>query len=135
MVGLGLRLKMECFSVGGYSEDCIGLPRMTSGCYSSREKRRDEACFKFVRRCTRWSRIGKSRSSNDRNGRRSWKGKGGRPLRRLHWLASESLWVIVHIEAETLTRDPYYRRPWQDSPTGAGSVESGGSGPATPSQS
>ena len=29
---LGLRLKMECFSVGDRSGDCIGLPRVASGC-------------------------------------------------------------------------------------------------------
>ncbi len=42
-------------------------------------------------------------------------GKGG-PLQRLHWLISSGPGGIVHIEAETLTRDPYYRHPCQDAP-------------------
>ncbi len=42
------------------------------------------------------------------------RGKGGRLLRRLHWLASEGLWVIIHIESETLMRDPYYHHPQQE---------------------
>ena len=60
--------------------------------------------------------------------------EGGRPLRRLHWLASGDLCLSSSIKAETLTRDPYYRHFWQDASTGAGTVESGGSRPAISSQ-
>ena len=119
---------------GGHSEDCIGSPQVASGCYSPQERKRDEACIKSVRGCGSWSRI--RRSSKDRNSRSSRK-EGGGQLRRLHWLVSDGLWVIVHIEAETLTLDPYYRHPQQDAPTGTSSTgkESGGSRPAASSQS
>ncbi len=42
------------------------------------------------------------------------KRKGGRPLRRLHWLASEGLRLSSNIKAETLTREPHYQHFWQD---------------------
>ena len=61
----------------GHSGDCIGLPQVASGCYPPQEQRRDEACIKSVRRCTRWSRMSRSRSSKDRNSRSSGKGEGG----------------------------------------------------------
>ncbi len=65
------------FFGGGHPVDCIGSCRAASGCYSLQEQRRDEACFKSIRRCTSWSRSSKSRSSKDRNSRSSWKeGRG-----------------------------------------------------------
>ncbi len=48
----------------------------------------------------------------------------GRPLQRLHWLASGGLCLLSDIKAETLTREPYYRHFWQDASTGAGTAES-----------
>ena len=52
---------MECFSGGGHPRDCIGSPRVASGCFLPQEKRCDEACFKSIRRCTSWSRISRSK--------------------------------------------------------------------------
>ena len=118
MIAVGLRplSKMDCFSVGGRSEDCIGLPRttsvhvwkwnvllvgghsedcigsprITSGCYFLWEQRHDEAWFRSIGRCSSWNRIGKSSSNKDGHSKSSWRRKeGGRPLRRLHWLASD----------------------------------------------
>ncbi len=104
---LGLRLKMECFSVGG----CIGLPRVASGCcfgseailktvlarleqppgvvWSEAILKTALACLeqplrvsfcrnrnKFIRRCSSWSRIGKSSSNNnDGHNRSLWRRK------------------------------------------------------------
>ena len=101
------------FFGGGHSEDCIGSNQVASGCYSPQEQKRDEACIKSVRGCGSWSRICRSRSSKDRN-RRSSQKRGGRPLRRLHWLASDGLFLLSSIKEETLTQDPYCRPLRQD---------------------
>ncbi len=63
--------------------------------------------------------------------------RGGRATLKTALARLEWPWDIVHIEAETLTRDPYYCHPCQDAPTGAGpaGAESGDSGPATSSES
>ena len=55
----------------GHSGDCIGSPQVASGCYSLQEWRHDEVCS--IRRCTRWSKISRSRSSKDRNSRSFWR--------------------------------------------------------------
>ncbi len=107
------------FSVGGHSEDCIGLSRTASGsCFWSEailktalarleQPLRVSFCRnrnKFVRRCSSLSRIGKS-SSNRKDGhsRSLWRRKEeGRPLRRLHWLASEGPCLICREAVQTV---------------------------------
>ncbi len=125
---------MEFSSLGGHSEDCIGLPRATPvhvwrwyvllvrrmsrrlHWLASNNLRKlvwSEAILKtalarfeqplrcsfcrnrnkFIRRCSSWSRIGKSSSNNnDGHSRSLWRKEAERPLRRLHWLASQGLY-------------------------------------------
>ncbi len=88
---------------------------MASGCHSPQEQRRDEAASSPSGDAPAGAGAAVAGAARTVTAGVLGRGKRGHSFGLL-WLASDGLCIIVHIEAETLTCDPYYRDLQQDAP-------------------